>query len=60
MFLAFCRGITILAGCLALLELVMDSSLATSAPQQAAAAASAAAIAIIPYVFTKMVEGLSA
>jgi hypothetical protein len=56
MFFRICRVITILASCLAAIELAFTIFGSNSAPQQAAGAAIAAAMVIIPYVFTRMCE----
>ncbi len=50
--------ITIICTVLAALTLAGGFFGATSAPQEAAAGALAAALAIIPYVFTRALEGL--
>jgi hypothetical protein len=57
-FVKICWVITALASALALLAFAAAVLDANSAPQEAAGAAVAAAIAIIPYVFTRCVEGL--
>lgn len=59
MFTKICWGITALASCLAAVGFVSSNAAATSAPQEAAGAAMALAIAVIPYVFTRCVEGMS-
>lgn len=53
-----CWGITALAACIAALVFVSIMGEANGAPQEAAGAAMALAIAIIPYVFTRCLEGL--
>lgn len=53
-----CWGITLLAAALAAVLGFVMARAATSAPQEAAAAAMALAIAVLPYVFTRAVEGL--
>jgi hypothetical protein len=59
MFVKICWFIT-LAGCGIGGLLALDMLLATdaSAPQQGAAAAMACAFAVIPYVFTRAIEGM--
>jgi hypothetical protein len=59
MFLSICRVITGLVCSVAVLELFFTLATSQSAPQQAAGAAIAAAMVIVPYVFTRMVEGLA-
>jgi len=51
-------GVTALAAGLAALLFVSMMSEATGAPQEAAGAAMALAIAVIPYVFTRCLEGI--
>ena len=53
-------GITALAACASALIFVSTVGEATSAPQEAAGAAMAVAITVIPYVFTRCLEGLFA
>lgn len=52
--------VTLIAACLAGLTLLVGLLTANGAPQQAAVGAIAVAMAIVPYVFTRAVEGLSA
>jgi hypothetical protein len=54
-----CWIITFFAACAAGLMLFGTFKTASSAPQEAAGAALAIAVAIIPYVFTRAVAGLS-
>jgi hypothetical protein len=49
--------VTALAACLAGATLAATLATSSGAPQQAAGAAIALAIAVIPYVFTRTVEG---
>ena len=56
---AFCWVITIIASILAAFVLIGTVVGSSGAPQEAAGAAISAAIVIIPYVFTKAVEGLT-
>lgn len=56
MYLQICRGVTIVLCCGAAIQLFDTFGSAVSAPQQAAGAAMSAAMAIIPYVFTRMIE----
>lgn len=58
MFTQICWFITILATFAASFQLLFTFTAAQSAPQQAAGAAMAAAMVIVPYVFTRAVEGL--
>jgi hypothetical protein len=58
-FVKFCWIITALATVVASIELFFTMTVAQSAPQQAGGAAMAAGIAIIPYVFTRCMEGLA-
>ncbi len=58
--LTFFRACTILSCCVAGIVLVVGAIMSGSAPQQAAAAAIAAAMAIIPYIFTRMIESVEA
>ena len=60
MFLSFCRCVTLIAGCIASLVLTVTVFASNGAPQEAAGAALALAICVIPYVFTRMVEGMDA
>lgn len=53
-----CWLLTLFAACIAAVIFLAMMTEAKSAPQQAAAAAMALAVAIIPYVFTRCVEGL--
>jgi hypothetical protein len=57
-FLKICWGITLLMSCAAAIGLVATFAAAASAPQEAAGAAMVAATCIVPYVFTRCVEGL--
>lgn len=54
MFLRFCYMVTVLATIAA--ALVLAVSLTAPAVQQAALAAFAIGLAVIPYVFTRMIE----
>jgi hypothetical protein len=58
MFLKICWVITAVAAALATLFFVSGTAEANGAPQEAAAAAMALAIAVIPYVFTRCIEGM--
>jgi hypothetical protein len=59
-FTKLCWIVTFFAACAAAL-IVFDTLVkAQSAPQQAAGAALALAVAVIPYVFTRAVAGISA
>jgi hypothetical protein len=58
MLVRICWAGTALVSGFSLLTLASDLSRAESAPQQAAAAAMAVAWVVIPYVFTRSVEGL--
>jgi len=58
-FAKICWAVTLLATCFAALEFVAGTGTATGAPQQAAGAAMALAICVIPYVFTRCVEGMA-
>lgn len=60
MVVKVCWAITALAAIFAALELVAVEGSANGAPQEAAGAALACAIVIIPYVFTRCVEGFAA
>ena len=51
---------TLLAACIAALVLVATLVMAKGAPQEASGAAIALCIAVIPYVFTRAVEGMEA
>jgi len=57
-FVQICRAVTIMCCCLAVFDLI-DTMVKTnlSAIQQAAGAAIAVATVVIPYVFTRSVEG---
>jgi hypothetical protein len=55
-----CYGITLVCCIIAGFELVFTITSANGAPQEAAGAAIAAALVIIPYVFTRCVDALSA
>ena len=54
----FCWLVTSIAAILGVLQLVVTFSASASAPQQAAGAAMACAVVIVPYVFSKAMEGL--
>lgn len=58
-FAKMCCFVTAAAACLAAIELFSVFASAQSAPQQAAGAAIAAAMVVIPYVFTRAIEGLA-
>jgi hypothetical protein len=60
MFVKICWVITALVTTYSALEYTVTMAEAQSAPQQAAGAAMAAARVIIPYVFTRCMEGLAA
>jgi hypothetical protein len=55
----FFWAITLLASLVAAAGLAASALLLNSAPQQAAGAAISLGIALIPYIFTRAVEGLS-
>ena len=57
MFTRMCWILTALGAAVGLLELISGIGGAESAPQEAAAAAIAVALAVIPYVFTRAMEG---
>lgn len=57
--LTFSWIITLIATCFAALGLCFGLAVSNGAPQQAAVAAIAAASVIIPYVFTRAIEGIS-
>ena len=54
----FCWAVTLVVSCIAAIGLLVTFAMAQSAPQQAAGAAMVAATCIVPYVFTRCVEGL--
>ena len=54
----FCWLVTSLAAVLAMLELVVTFGSSASAPQQAAGAAMACGLVVVPYIFTRAMEGL--
>lgn len=56
--IAFCWLVTLLATIAAVFVFVETLSLAKGAPQEAAGAAMAMTIAIIPYIFTRAIEGI--
>lgn len=56
--LAICWIVTLISACGALVTYIGTVANATSAPQEAAGAAMAVAIVVIPYVFTRAVEGM--
>jgi hypothetical protein len=56
--MTFCWVITMIGACLGTLVLVLGFASAKGAPQEAASAALAVALAVIPYVFTRAVEGI--
>ncbi|MFC0677495.1 hypothetical protein ACFFGH_06480 [Lysobacter korlensis] len=56
-FIAVCWALTV-AGCMLGAFLVFSTLYANGAPQQAAAAALACAVTVIPYVFTRAIEGM--
>jgi hypothetical protein len=58
-FTKICWGITAFATLPAAICLLATFSGSASAPQEAAGAAMACAIVIIPYVFTRAIEGLA-
>jgi hypothetical protein len=58
-FVTFCWIVTVLAACMAGFQLLFTMTSAQSAPQQAAGAALAAATVIVPYVFTRAMEGFA-
>jgi len=58
--LVFSWVITLIATCVALIDLGITISTSNGAPQQAAGAAIACATCIIPYVFTRAIEGIKA
>ena len=57
-FIALSWGITLLASCLSALVGFSGIIRASGAPQEAAASAIALTIAMVPYVFTRALEGL--
>jgi len=57
-FLVVCWAVTIIVTSFAAFDLIVGLTRAESAPQQAAVGAIAAAQAVVPYVFTRAVEGL--
>jgi hypothetical protein len=60
MFVKICWVITALVTCFSALDYAATMVAAESAPQQAAGAAMAAVQVIVPYVFTRCMEGLAA
>ena len=54
----FCWLVTAIAAAVALLQLAVTFGSSLSAPQQAAGAAMACGLVVVPYVFTKAMEGL--
>lgn len=58
MMVRICWGATALISAFSLLTFASDLNNAGSAPQQAAAAAMALAWVVMPYVFTRSIEGL--
>jgi hypothetical protein len=59
MFTKLCWALTLVGTLAAGGVLALTILTATGAPQQAAGAAVSVAVAVIPYVFTRAVEGLS-
>jgi hypothetical protein len=59
-FLRISWIVTGAAACIALLQFIGSMNDANGAPQQAAGAAIALAIAVVPYIFTRAVEGFVA
>jgi hypothetical protein len=57
-FVQFCWIVTAIVTMLAAVFLGWGMTVANGAPQEAAIAASAAAAVIVPYVFTRCMEGL--
>lgn len=57
MFIRICWIVTAVATTLGLLELLTALGEANGAPQEAAGAAIAVAFAVIPYVFSRSMEG---
>lgn len=57
-FLTICRAVTLLACIGAGITLLATLGGSNSAIQQAAGAAMAAAFVIIPYIFTRIIEGM--
>lgn len=55
----FCWIVTLLSAVAAGFTLIWTTLFATSAPQQAAGFANACALAIVPYVFTRAIQGLA-
>lgn len=58
-FVKICWAITALAAVAALLLFKLYMGAAQSAPQEGAGAAIAVAVVVIPYVFTRAMEGLA-
>jgi hypothetical protein len=58
MLVRICWIVTAVGASFALLTLITTVGGASGAPQEAAGAAIAAAIAVIPYVFTRALEGI--
>lgn len=54
----FCWLVTAIAAAIGLLQLAVAFGSSLSAPQQAAGAAMACGIVVVPYVFTRAMEGL--
>lgn len=54
----FCWLVTAIAAVLGLLQLAVTFGASASAPQQAAGAAMACGVVVVPYVFTKAMEGM--
>lgn len=55
-----CWVLTLLCACIGAIGALGSMAPGMSAPQEAAMAATACAVAIVPYVFTRAVEGLFA
>ena len=58
-FVGTCWFVTLISACLAAAQMFFGLKDATGAPQQAAIAAIAVASVVIPYVFTRAVEGMA-
>ena len=58
-FIKLCWGITLLTTCFAAFAFFTMMVDAKGAPQEASAAAIALCICIVPYVFTRSIEGLA-
>lgn len=57
-FVKLCWFVTMAAAIVSAISFIQGTGLANGAPQQAAVAAMSAAAVIIPYIFTRSLEGL--